>query len=198
VRIGEGRDRYTVAYTGRGLGRRGKYEGRGTDCNDSIPQSTLATDRHQDLVNLWTNITYSQTNLLQTDPWTVTLPSGVVPPPFQPVPGLDNAHNDVMGVTGGGVLTGGIGNDTFTFAPGFGQVTVTDFQPGVDIIQIDHLLFGSPNAAARHISADPFDPSHNAVITYDANNTISLHGVTADQLRTQVTLHGADYLFHIV
>jgi VCBS repeat-containing protein/probable HAF family extracellular repeat protein len=172
--------------------------------DDSIPQPGLAADGHQDLVKIFANITNSgPSSILQTDPWTVSLPTGVVPSPFNILPTFDPrtdttiAPKEILGVIGGGTLTGGAGNDTFTFAPNFGKVTITNFHPGEDIIQIEKSLFGTAKAVAQNITADPQDPLHSALITLDPNDTIELRGITAAQLNAQIHLHGADYLFHV-
>ncbi|WP_035681659.1 hypothetical protein [Bradyrhizobium liaoningense] len=68
-------------------------------------------------------------------------------------------------------------------------MTVTDFRPGEDIIQIDHSLFGNAKAVvAKGVMQN--DGHGNTVITYDTNDTITLLGVTTAQL------HLTD--FHIV
>lgn len=158
----------------------------------SIPQNDhqdLATNGRQDLINAYTDITYSGSTF---DPWVVTQPTGVVPSPFHIFPDFDprtdktTLPHNIIGVLGGGALTGGAASDTFTFAQGFGQVTVTNFQAGEDVIQIDHSLFGS----AKAVLANTHNVNGHAVITYDASDTISLPGVTTAQL------HLTD--FHIV
>lgn len=173
--------------------------------SDSIPQSGLAANGHQDLVKIFVDIAHpGPSSILQTDPWTVGLPSGVVPSPFVAVPTFDPrtdrsvAPKEILGVTGGGTLTGGAGNDAFTFAPGFGQVMITNFHPGEDIIQIESSLFKNARAVAQHIAPDPQDPLHSALITFNTNDAIELHGNTAAQLIAQVQHHGADYLFQVV
>ena len=45
--------------------------------------------------------------------------------------------DSLTGGLGNDVLTGGQGSDTFVFNPGDGGDTITDFQPGVDKIQLD-------------------------------------------------------------
>ena len=147
-----------------------------------------AVNGKQDLTNFWADISYSTPGILQTDPWHITLPTGFVPSPQLPV--LNN-NNDVMGLQGGGVLTGGPGNDTFAFAPNFGQVIITDYHPGQDILQIQSLLFGNAKAVIAHAT----DNSHgDAVITYNAANTITLVGISTAELHQ----HVATYYIHIV
>ncbi|MGY4197808.1 Ig-like domain-containing protein [Bradyrhizobium sp. USDA 4520] len=164
---------------------------------DNVPQLGLAADGHQDLVKIFADITHpGPSDVLQTDPWSISPPTGVVPLPFGILPNFDPrtdrtiAPKEILGVTNGGTLTGGPGNDTFTFDRGFGEVTITNFRPGEDMIQIDHALFGS----AKSVLANTHDVDGHALITYDANDTISLLNVTTSQLH----LHSADYYFHIV
>ncbi len=48
------------------------------------------------------------------------------------------AGDDVLaGGSGGDTLTGGPGADTFVFAPQTGTDTITDFEAGVDTLEID-------------------------------------------------------------
>ncbi|WP_084299122.1 Ig-like domain-containing protein [Bradyrhizobium sp. WSM1743] len=145
--------------------------------HDSVPQSDLNANGTRDLVNFYTNIKYTGDT---SDPWSVTLATGVVPSPqlLQLVPNVNLNHRDVIGVTGGGTLTGGPQNDVFTFAPGFGPVTVTDFRPGQDTIQIDPSLFRNAKAVMAHAH----DVNGDVVIAYDANDTITLLDVTKSQL----------------
>jgi VCBS repeat-containing protein len=86
-------------------------------------------------------------------------------------------------------LTGGNGPDTFVFGPGFGHNVITDFDVHNDQIQIDHSLFADFSAVMAH-TAD--DAHGNAVIAYDANNTITLLGVN----HAQLLAHSSD--FHLV
>ena len=154
--------------------------------NDSIPQPSFGTDNTTDGINLYANIIHSDNPI---DPWQVTLPTGSVPSSqvFQLIPRFDIYQNETMGVTHGGTLTGGPGHDTFTFSPQFGRVTINNFNPATDIIQVDHSLFGNAHA----ILANALDDGHgNTVITYDATDTITLAHVT------KAALHLSD--FHIV
>jgi Ca2+-binding RTX toxin-like protein len=92
--------------------------------------------------------------------------------------------NDLL-IGGGGndSLTGGAGNDVFVFAAGFGKDTITDFVAGAasaDVIEFDDAVFADLSAvlsAASQVGAD-------TLITYDANNTITLKNVTKTNLHT--------------
>ena len=80
------------------------------------------------------------------------------------------------------------GQDTFVFAPNFGQVTIAHFAPETDTIQIGKTVFANIDApwAAIH------DDSHgNAVITEAANDTITIQNVTTAQLQA----HQNDFYF---
>ena len=141
--------------------------------HDGVPQQSLISNGVRDLVNVFTDITYTG-NL--SDRWHVSFPTGTV---------VGSIHNDIIGVTGGGTLTGGPGNDTFFFEPGFGLVTIKDFQPGEDTIQIDPSLFGNPKAvlANAHTYFDSNGVA-NTTIWYDASDLITLSGVKFSQLHT--------------
>jgi len=61
-----------------------------------------------------------------------------------------------------------------------------DFHPGQDFIQFDHTLFASRALVLSHTANDGLG---NSVITFDSNDTVTLVGVTKDQL----TLHQSDF-----
>jgi serralysin len=82
-----------------------------------------------------------------------------------------------------------VGQDTFVFAANFGQLTIANFAPATDIIQISKTVFSNIDAllAATH------DNSHgNAVIIDAAHDTITIQSVTTAQLQA----HQGD--FHLV
>jgi serralysin len=81
------------------------------------------------------------------------------------------------------------GQDTFVFASNFGQVTISNFSPATDAIEISKTVFANISAllAATH------DDTHgNAVMTDAAHDTIIIQNVTTAQLQA----HQGD--FHIV
>jgi VCBS repeat-containing protein len=92
----------------------------------------------------------------------------------------------LIGGRGNDVLTGGDGGDTFVFGPHFGKDTITDFTPGTDFVQFDHALFTNFADVQAHATNDG---QGNAVITYDANDSITLQHVAL------ANLHAADFLF---
>jgi len=78
--------------------------------------------------------------------------------------------------------------DVFAFKPDFGNVTVSDFNPGFDSIEIDHSIFAD---AAALLAATQDDGLGNAVVTADAHDTITLLNVT----KSQLSAHQGD--FHV-
>ncbi len=82
-----------------------------------------------------------------------------------------------------------VGHDSFVFAPNFGQVTIPNFNPTTDTIQISRSIF--PDIKAL-LGATQNDGHGNAVITDAVHDTITLQGVTPAQLLA----HQGD--FHIV
>jgi hypothetical protein len=71
------------------------------------------------------------------------------------------------------------GQDTFVFAPNFGQITIANFLPASDTIQFSKTVFANVNAV---LAATHDDASGNAVITDSAHDTITLQHVTTAQL----------------
>ena len=93
----------------------------------------------------------------------------------------------LIGGFGADTLTGGGGDDAFVFNfAAFGKDTITDFKPGADILQFDHAIFADAASVLSHAAQVGSD----TVITYDAQDTITIHNV---QL---ANLHQSD--FHIV
>lgn len=97
--------------------------------------------------------------------------------------------NDIItGGAGDDTMTGGSGKDTFRFQAGFGHDTLMDFRANGDddVIEFDHNLFANFNAVHDHMTQNGSD----TVITLDADNSITLHGVNMGQL--------TDLQFHFV
>jgi hypothetical protein len=69
--------------------------------------------------------------------------------------------------------------DTFVFAANFGNVTLTNFDPATDVIEIDHTVFADFQAL---LAATQDDGSGSSVITADPHNTITIKNVTVAQL----------------
>ena len=81
-------------------------------------------------------------------------------------------------------LTGGNGNDTFVFGPGFGKNVVTDFSHG-DHLEFDGVFqnFQAVQAASHQVGAD-------TVISLDADHSVTLVDVSVG------SLHASDFLLH--
>jgi VCBS repeat-containing protein len=69
--------------------------------------------------------------------------------------------------------------DTFVFAANFGNVTLTNFDPGTDVIEIDHTVFADFQAL---LAAAQDDGNGNSVIAADPHDTITIKNVTVAQL----------------
>ena len=105
---------------------------------------------------------------------------------------LDGSAGNVTATAGGGAaqwLIGGPGDtlnagstaDTFLFEPGFGKVTVNNFNAAVDVIDLPQSLFA--NFAA--VQADMHASGANTIIEFDANDMITLSHVAAANLHAQ-------------
>jgi serralysin len=97
--------------------------------------------------------------------------------------------SSAMGSSAAGNNVFTAGQDTFVFAPNFGQVTIANFAPETDTIQISKTVFANIDAlfAAIH------DDSHgDVVITDAAHDTITIQNVSTAQLQA----HQGD--FHLV
>jgi hypothetical protein len=100
---------------------------------------------------------------------------------------VGTAGNDILvSSSANETFTGQGGADTFVFKPGFGQDSITDFQPGQDKIDVDHTLFADFSAVQSHMAAAGFD----TVITGGAGDTITLANVAP------ISLHASD--FHLI
>jgi Ca2+-binding RTX toxin-like protein len=90
---------------------------------------------------------------------------------------IGNGQNQLVAAPGD-VWTVGSGQDTFAFDAGFGNNTITDFNTSRDVLQFNHALFVNFAAAM----ADTKQIGANTVITYDANDSVTLTGVAASHL----------------
>jgi hypothetical protein len=78
----------------------------------------------------------------------------------------------------GETMIGGSGPDTFVFEPGFGHDTVANFHTGNDVLQFNPALlanFAAAMADTKQVGAD-------AVITLDANDSITVQNVNVSRL----------------
>ena len=93
---------------------------------------------------------------------------------------------------GNDILSGTASGDTFVFTPNFGKDTVTNFQPGIDLLQLDHSVFTDFTDVidnhTQQVGADAviFDGASLA----GSADTITLRNVLA------TNLHASD--FHVV
>ena len=97
-----------------------------------------------------------------------------------------NFDDTITGDGNNNVFRGLGGNDTFVFKPAFGHDTIVDFQPGQDVIDIDHSLFFTLQDILDHAAPS----GTNTVITDTAGDTITLQNVAP------ANLHLSD--FHLV
>src|SRR5262249_41667985 len=81
-------------------------------------------------------------------------------------------------------LKGGGGSDTFVFNPGFGKDLIIDFDVSRDVLKFDHTLFS--NATPSQVLSQAHDTSAG-VIVVDANDTVTLTGVSVAQLQSHLT-----------
>jgi VCBS repeat-containing protein len=91
---------------------------------------------------------------------------------------VGNGQNQLI-ASPGDVWTVGNGQDVFTFNAGFGNNTITDFNTSHDVLQFNNLALLTNYAAAI---ADSKQVGANAVVTYDASDTITLDNVMASHL----------------
>jgi len=85
---------------------------------------------------------------------------------------------------GGSVSITGPGNDTFVFHPGMGAETISNFNPQVDNIELDHFA----NAQNfQQLAADITSNAHgDALIELGHNDSITVAGMTAAQLQAHL------------
>jgi len=89
--------------------------------------------------------------------------------------------DNLLGGAGNDNLIGGAGNDIFTFADGCGQDGIFDFAAGAESDDVlDITAFGFADFSA--IMAATTNVNGDAVIALDADDSITLVGVTPDQL----------------
>ena len=103
----------------------------------------------------------------------------------------DGGNDKLDGGTGNDILIGSTGSDTFIFNTGFGKDVISDFTATGsthDVVEIKASLFANWAAVEGAIS----DSASGAVIALDANNTITLTGVTKAVL---IANHVDDFRF---
>jgi Ca2+-binding RTX toxin-like protein len=89
--------------------------------------------------------------------------------------------DNLLGGAGDDNLLGGAGNDIFNLADGCGQDSIFDFAAGVESDDVlDITSFGFADFSA--VLAATTNVNGNAVIALDVDDSITLLGVTPDQL----------------
>lgn len=119
-------------------------------------------------------------------------------------------HDLLIGGAGADILTGGGDADTFRFdvAPtGTSRDTVTDFQHGIDLIELDHVVFGAPGGgpldasglaigtiattADQHLIYNPL----TGILNYDADGAGGLSATAIARFTTLPLLSASDIHF---
>jgi hypothetical protein len=100
----------------------------------------------------------------------------------------DAAHPDATPQTACAPAAGLAAADTFVFAANFGNVTIGNFDPGTDEIEIDHTVFAD---FQELLAAAHDDGNGNAVIAAESHDTITIKNVTVAQL----VQHQGDFHF---
>lgn len=92
---------------------------------------------------------------------------------------LGGAGRDTLeGGTGDDVLTGGRGADEFEFERGDGNDRITDFQNGVDVIDLDDFTFAEVQAVIAGAQQDGDD----VLLTLSAGTTVRIEGFDVGNL----------------
>jgi Ca2+-binding RTX toxin-like protein len=92
----------------------------------------------------------------------------------------NGAHTVLVGGDHDSLTGNNKGSDTYVFMGPFGQNTITNFNPKKDIIQLDHNEFTDLNAVK--LAATQPVGTNNTVITDHAGDTVTLVGVSVNQL----------------
>jgi hypothetical protein len=104
-----------------------------------------------------------------------------------------NSGNDRLNGEGGNdTLVGGTGSDTFIFSPNFGMDLVSNFVAGDGAVH-DFLSFGSLFPSYASVMRDAMQSGSNVVITYSADDTVTLAQVTLSTLVAQDFIFPSQY-----
>ena len=101
------------------------------------------------------------------------------------------AGNDTFILDGGyDTVTGGAGADTFIFTSShIGNDRVTDYEAGVDALQLDDALWGGGRSVAQVISDFADDSTGTVIFDFGNDNVITLQGVnTLAGLDTDISI----------
>jgi Ca2+-binding RTX toxin-like protein len=96
----------------------------------------------------------------------------------------DKGNDVIDGGLGSDTLWSGKGQDTFVFTGGGGQDVVMDFQQGQDILQIAKNINGLQVETADDLASRVTDVHGNAVVDLGNGDTITLQGVSAEDVQT--------------
>jgi serralysin len=153
---------------------------------DTYNFSNYATDLFVDLrPGGWTTVSQAQLADLDGDPGTemaagnianslAVETNGVIVNLIENVIG-GVGHDRIFGNDADNTITGGGGNDTYIFEPGFGLDQIIDFDDsGDDTIVFSTAVFA--DWAEVQLVMTESDTGTDVVITLDANNTVTLLG----------------------
>ncbi len=99
---------------------------------------------------------------------------------------VGGSGNDFLIAANNGTITGGSGSDAFVFNANFGKVVVNDFD-----VNDDTLWLSNGVSQLAQVLSQAHDTTAGAVITFDADNTITLPAVTVAELAA----HPSDFHF---
>jgi hypothetical protein len=91
-----------------------------------------------------------------------------------------NAHQFLIGGPGDTLNAASYGQDTFVFSNNFGHDTVNNFQPALDVIQLQQSVWGN----LANVMADIQQVGANSVLTLDANHVITITNIQHTSLTT--------------
>ena len=101
-----------------------------------------------------------------------------------------NGDDTLLGNSGADVLYGGAGNDTFYFGVGDGKDIIGDFTAGAGTPDVIYISTALGVTSLSTLLARAADTSGGVVITFDANTSLTLTGVT------MASLNAADFVFY--
>jgi Bacterial Ig domain len=94
--------------------------------------------------------------------------------------------NDVLIGGPNDTLSGGGGSNTFVYNPNFGKDTIKDFDLNRDVLAFAQTQTLFPGGVTQ-VLAQAHDSKAGAVIVVDANDAVTLTGVTVAQLQSHVS-----------
>ena len=92
-------------------------------------------------------------------------------------------NDELNGGAGDDRLTGGAGDDTFVFQGGGGSDAVPDFEVDHDIVRVQQGINGLAINSPEDIASLVFEDGGNAVIDFGNGDTLTLVGVSADDVQ---------------